>query len=434
MRVLHTADWHLGQSLHGVSRSHEHEAFFLWLTQQISGHQIDALVVTGDIFDVSTPSAEAQAQYYGFLANIRQKYPKLTIVLIGGNHDAPARLDAARSILDALRIHMVGGMPLRGDGTWDMDRLLIRLSPSHAESPVWVIAVPFLRPKDLPRTLAEAEHRAGLSATSPPDDSSRVESHQDLFIQKGYRYVYQALTQAAEHICPPNTLLCALGHAYVSGGQLSELSERKIQQGNQQALAVSETFPTQLRYVGLGHLHLAQNLSQTPPVWYPGSPIPLSMGEINYPHQILVIDIRDDGTNTTSVRIPRSRQLMRVPTQHAPLNVVIEQLSKLPRQTDASTTLPPLLEVRVLLKSVEPQLRQKIEEALLDAHAQLLRIDILRPEEPTSSGLEHLNDNLSNLQPEDVFMALHQRVENSDPSTELLNAFRELLEQVETPS
>lgn len=99
MRVLHTSDWHLGQTLHGCSRAHEHAAFFTWLEEVLVEEEVDALVVAGDVFDVANPAPAAQTAYYRLLARLRSRLPELDVVVVGGNHDSPERLDAPAGLL-----------------------------------------------------------------------------------------------------------------------------------------------------------------------------------------------------------------------------------------------------------------------------------------------------------------------------------------------
>jgi BolA protein len=75
MRVLHTSDWHLGHQLHGVAREHEHAAFLAWLVEACVREAVDAVLLTGDVFDGSNPPAVAQAAYYGFLAALGARLP-----------------------------------------------------------------------------------------------------------------------------------------------------------------------------------------------------------------------------------------------------------------------------------------------------------------------------------------------------------------------
>jgi exonuclease SbcD len=270
------------------------------------------------------------------------------------------------------------------------------------------------------RDAAEAQAQ---SATPPePADHALV---------AGHRATYAALVEAARATRPPGAALVATGHAYVAGGALSELSERKIQQGHQQALP-SSLFPSDLAYVALGHLHLAQRVGEAPEARYAGSPIPLSMAEQDYPHQVALVDL--EGARLREVRparVPRFVELLRVPREHAPLAEVLPQLEALPREPPAGAPpeARPLLEVRVALPAAEPRLRQAVEAALEGAWPRLVKIDVLRP--APAPGSELPSAELGDLAPEEVFRAAHRRARGDEPGPDLLAAFRELLEAAE---
>src|SRR5688572_11423131 len=106
MRIVHTSDWHLGHQLHGVSREREHAAFLAWLVEVCEREVVDAVVITGDVFDGSNPPATAQAAWYGFLAQLAARRPGVHVVVIGGNHDSPARLEAAAPVIARVGVHV----------------------------------------------------------------------------------------------------------------------------------------------------------------------------------------------------------------------------------------------------------------------------------------------------------------------------------------
>ncbi|MCB0959162.1 MAG: exonuclease subunit SbcD, partial [Acidimicrobiales bacterium] len=149
---LHTSDWHLGHQLHGVARDGEHAAFLAWLVEQAVAEQVDAVVITGDIFDGSNPPATAQAAYYGFLAEIGARLPGVEVIVLGGNHDSPARLEAPAPLLERLRVRVVGALP-RDDHAVAWDRAVVPLHRRVRGKPgpvaAWLLAVPFLRVGDL---------------------------------------------------------------------------------------------------------------------------------------------------------------------------------------------------------------------------------------------------------------------------------------------
>jgi exonuclease SbcD len=104
MRILHTSDWHLGHTLRDWDRADEHAAFLAWLLDTLEAEQVDALLIAGDIFDTANPSAAAQEAWYEFLVAARRRCSGLDIVVIGGNHDSAARLDAPNPLLRAVLV------------------------------------------------------------------------------------------------------------------------------------------------------------------------------------------------------------------------------------------------------------------------------------------------------------------------------------------
>lgn len=94
MRLLHTSDWHLGQTLHNFERGYEHQRFLDWLLDTLVMEQVDVLLVAGDVFDNANPSAASQKQLYVFLQQARARLPALQLVVVAGNHDSAGRLEA----------------------------------------------------------------------------------------------------------------------------------------------------------------------------------------------------------------------------------------------------------------------------------------------------------------------------------------------------
>src|SRR5262245_37631393 len=111
LTLCHTGDWHLGHTLYRRGREHEHACFLAWLADRLEERDADALLITGDVFDSGTPPGSALAMFYGFLAEVRRRTPELTVVVVAGNHDSPARLAAPDPILRALGVAIVGSVP-----------------------------------------------------------------------------------------------------------------------------------------------------------------------------------------------------------------------------------------------------------------------------------------------------------------------------------
>lgn len=409
MRLLHTSDWHLGHTLYDVSREAEHAAFLDWLLVTLEAQSVDALLVSGDIFDTSNPSAEAQAAWYQFIARARGKLPGLDVVVIGGNHDSAARLDAPDPLFAALKVRVVGGLP-RARGTLDFERLLVPLHDSRGRVKAWVAAVPYLRPADLPLVQTEGDR-----------------------LVDGVREVYGLTLEAARRRRQSGQALVAMGHCYMVGTEVSLLSERKILGGNQHALPV-DLFPEDMAYAALGHLHKAQRVGGREGVRYSGSPIPLSLSEAHYRHQVLLVEL--EGEALGSVRplsVPRTADMLRVPERDAaPLEDVLAMLAELPElDKDTPELARPYLEVCVSLPRPEPSLRRKVEAALEGKAARLVKLT------PSYTGtglvLAETQPGLSlrDRTPEDVFKARYARDYQAPMAPELLEAFHSLLTQVQ---
>ncbi|HEY8097774.1 MAG TPA: exonuclease SbcCD subunit D C-terminal domain-containing protein [Methylobacter sp.] len=420
LRVFHTADWHLGHHLHGVSRQLEHQQFLDWLLDELHNKQADALIVAGDIFDSANPSSAAQSQLYEFLVKARTRLPNLDIVLIGGNHDSASRLDAPSPILNALGVAVVGGLSRDAQGNIDWDHLLVPLTNAAGEIKAWCGAMPFLRNADLP-----AIGRDVASGTESDEQDS------DPLIS-GMKTLYAELFSQLQQKASNAESLILTGHCYMVNGVVSELSERKILGGNQHALPV-ELFPDDIAYVALGHLHLAQRVGANEHIRYSGSPIPLSFDETDYSHRVIQVDVRaGQPVETVAVKIPRSVQLLRIPNgkDFAVLSDVIGHLEKL-SLNDLPIEQRPLLELRIRLEKPEPGLRQQIEEVIAKLPVRLLKISTAYSGSEKSLADLKIEERLEELQPLDVFQRCYQNKYDKD-APEAMNAlFNELVESLQ---
>ena len=109
MKILHTADWHIGKRLHKHDLSKDFDLFIDWLVDLVVKEKIDVVLVSGDIFDLANPSSEARRAYFQTLLKLNQL--KCKIILTGGNHDSPAVLNGPKELLEAMNIHVVGSLP-----------------------------------------------------------------------------------------------------------------------------------------------------------------------------------------------------------------------------------------------------------------------------------------------------------------------------------
>ena len=408
MRLLHTSDWHLGQTLHNFDRGYEHGRFLDWLVETLAAESIDVLLVAGDIFDNANPSAAAHRQLYRFLQQAKARVPHLQVVVIAGNHDSPGRLEAPTPLLEAHGTVVVGNVARTPDGEVDVERLLVPLRRRDGTVGAWCLAIPFLRPGDVPRAAA--------------DDA---ESGLDPYLH-GTTLLYRQAFALAQSRRSGAEAIVAMGHCHMVDGQSSQDSERRIVIGGTEALPAS-MFDPQVAYVALGHLHLAQRVGGHEHRRYCGSPLPLSFSEVGYQHQVLRIDL--DGPAVAAVTplpVPRAVQLLRVPAQPAPLDEALAALEAL-ELPDAPLYEQPFLEVRVLLDGPEPGLRGRVEAALAGKPVRLAKIEPTRRHAASDPAEQALTlDQLARLQPDDIFRRLWTQRYGDEAPPEQLAAFAEL--------
>ena len=237
IRILHTADWHLGQSFFGYDRTDEHLHFLDWLCDTIRQHEVDVLIIAGDVFDVSNPSAASQRMFYRFVSRVTTENPALQLVVVAGNHDSAARLEAPLPLLQEMRTEIKGVVPKR-EGKPLYDDLIVELKNARGEVEALCLAVPFLRQGDyvVPEG-AENTYAAGV------------------------RMFYQELVQCAALRQTENQALVAVGHLQAVGSEIAEkdYSERTIIGGLE--CVSPDVFDERIAYTALGHIHKAQRVS-----------------------------------------------------------------------------------------------------------------------------------------------------------------------------
>jgi len=396
VKILHTSDWHLGHELAGHSREAEHDAFLAWLLDVTEEHSCDVLLVTGDLYDMANPPVSAQQRLYTFIANARNRLPHLQIIMIGGNHDSALRIDLPGALVDE-RVYLVGGLPKKNRQP-DFERICIPLENSDGQVAAWLGAVPFCRPGDLGK-----------------------ESLEELYAET----TRQLLARA-------NGLPIVLtGHLHVAGGDVSDLSERRIVIGGEEAHAAS-LFSTDVTYGALGHLHRPQRITGPSLIRYAGSPFPLSVTERNYRHSVTLVTLTAGEPVAEELLIPRTVPFLRVPNGGPrSLDDVVKELEALPVET-LPRDQQPFLEVSVLMETAEPHLQARILNALEGKSVRLTRINRVVQQGGHLGSLADQRQELADLHPEKVFAALHERRYAKTPDTALERAFAELLLLAET--
>ncbi|MBQ1797778.1 MAG: exonuclease subunit SbcD, partial [Muribaculaceae bacterium] len=228
MKVLHTSDWHLGQSLYDHERVDEQRDMLRQLAEVVRVHRPDVMVVSGDVFHTAVPPAWAQRIYVEGLLAIHAACPEMTIVVTAGNHDSASRLEANGALWRLAGVTVVGGLARDNEGRLDVSRHIVEI-PGKG----FVVALPhaFLSTIPAPPTVERDGRMAWLCQTLLDGVAARNTASLPVVL---------------------------MAHAAIAGSDFT---------GHDQ-VGMSDSFPftalgTGYDYVALGHIHRPQTLADT---------------------------------------------------------------------------------------------------------------------------------------------------------------------------
>lgn len=340
MNILHTSDWHIGHKLYGRQRHHEHSDFLDWLLGCINKEHVDVLIVAGDIFNSQTPSNQSLTIYYKFLSCIVASHCS-HIIIIGGNHDSPTLLNAPRELLSFLNIHVIGKVP---DNIEDE---LITLSNKHGEPELLVLAVPYLRDKDI---------RLSVAKESPAEKSNRMTQG----IQDHYIKLSELATQR-QRLLKRKIPIIATGHLFCQGGKTRQGDGVRELYVGQLVKVGLDTFPPNIDYLALGHLHMPQKISKQANRRYSGAPLAMSFTEAQEQKCVLVIDTEKE-CSVREIPIPCFQALQSI---NGDMDAILETLEDLAKQ-DKSILLEINYQGQYLIDDLQEQIYSAIENTLLE--------------------------------------------------------------------
>ncbi len=346
MKILHTSDWHLGQKFLFNDREEEHRLALDWLLQIIYNHEVEGLIVAGDVFDIGNPPHTARRLYYSFLTRLIQTSCR-HVVIIGGNHDSPAMLNAPKDLLATLNIHVVGA------ATENMEEEVIEWKDQQGNLKAVVAAVPFLRDGDLRFSMA------GESAYE------RVERIRGAILKH-----YQTLATTVEQYKKQGVPVLATGHLYVKGAFASD-KQNNIYIGDTENIEAAQ-FPEVFDYIALGHIHRAQPVAGKHHIRYSGSLIPLSFSETKDDKSVYLIDFENDTLKSVeALSLPTFRRLK---TIEGTLPEVEASLQRFAAKGERG--LRPWIEIIVHTDQLIPQLDLYLKDFTKNMQLDLLKIRV----------------------------------------------------------
>lgn len=404
MRLLHTADWHLGQRFHDQRRGDDEQHALDQLLELAAEHRIDAFLLAGDIFDTANPGAEEQRRYYRFLFKLVTEIGVPTVVVTGGNHDSALRLDGPKDLLADLGIQVVGRWPR----DTPPEHCLVELKDRQGRVGAICAAVPYLRDGDL--------RLPPIGETAPQIHARYAQALENRYLQ-----VRQAAGEAY-----PELPLVVMGHCYVDDALIGG-GERPVQVGNLAKVRV-QVLGEGAAYLALGHLHRPQRLAGQDHWRYSGSLLPTGFDEVERRREVLKVDLPEDGApgQVTSLPLLPYREYRRLHGTPDQLETVLAELSP-----PAADTPIPWAEASVVLEGPRPGFAQRLVDSARDRGWDLIsvkrhRVSKQRPESPVDGEVLGLKE----LDPEEVFIERHRLEFDRDPDDELLTEFRSLLASV----
>ena len=248
MKLIHLSDLHLGKRVNEISMLEDQEHILTQIIQIIDGEQPDAVLIAGDVYDKSVPSAEAVTLFDDFLCRLAKR--RLPVLIISGNHDSPERLAFGGRLMERAGVYL---SPVYSGSVSP-----VTLSDEHGEVCFWLL--PFLKPSHVRRFF--------------PDET--VESYTDA-VRTAIRHM--AIDTAARNVL--------VTHQFVTGAQTCESEELSVGGSDNVDASVFDCFD----YVALGHLHGPQNIVGSNRIRYCGTPLKYFFSEANHYKSVTVVEL-----------------------------------------------------------------------------------------------------------------------------------------------
>ncbi|MGL6194272.1 MAG: exonuclease SbcCD subunit D C-terminal domain-containing protein [Thermoguttaceae bacterium] len=389
MKILHTSDWHLGRTLFTKRRYDEFESFLNWLADLLDSQKIDVLLVSGDIFDTSTPSTRATELYFNFLARVSKSYCK-HVVITAGNHDSPTLLNAPGAVLKPLNIHVVAfcsepkKVVLHFTDVDNQESLIpdgvnVNITNttndtknvSAKKNELIVCAVPFLHDRDVRRS-------------SPGETQEEKQKKLLDGIREHYKSVCEEALriQSDRYEMTPNKCIpiIVMGHLFAAGASTSESDGvRELYIGSLAQIG-ADIFPDYVDYVALGHLHSAQKIGAAEHIRYCGSPIPMGFGEAAHEKVLILVEYDENANTNASGNDGSPRKSMRVEHIPVPCFQKLAQIkgdwnriaSEIGCLVNENTSI--WLEIEYNGNELMPNLKSQVEELIKETGIEVLRL------------------------------------------------------------
>jgi exonuclease SbcD len=396
MKILITADWHIGKRLHNEDLSEDMNLFFDWLLEKIKTNGIQYLLVAGDIFDNNNPSNESSRMYYSFLTRLSALNCKA--IITAGNHDSPSFIDVPKDLLSEFNISVFGLFP----GIDKVNEIFVPLKDDHGNEVAVVAAIPFLQDRFV-RQVGEGEGAKEIAEK----------------IKQGMKTLFAQIGAAMKNKYPSIPKI-GMAHLHAQGTEISE-AEREIQIGNQDGIASSDL--DQFDYLALGHIHTGQPVIKGK-IQYASSPISLGFSENKYQHKVVMLNIENNQITETDIPVDKNRSLYQLKGR---MKEVEENIKKLKNKYK----LQVLLDIQITEEIFDPTITDRLE-ALKEMLAVKNEMKIINTrisyndKKAARFSTTYNTNELNDIKPLDVFKTLIED-RTDEEKVKLLEKFSEII-------
>jgi len=406
MRLLHTADWHLGKRLDDFSRLEEQREVMEEICEIAEREAADVVLVAGDLFDTFNPPTEAVDLLYRTLKRLSAD-GRRPVIAIAGNHDSPDRIEAADPLARECGI-LFAGYPHTevppyllesGLRVLKSDKGFLELLLPGSSSPLRILFTPYANEYRLKTFLGLEESEKELRS----------------ILQERWQHL-------AERYCDQQGVNILLSHLFVvrRGDPLLEEPEEEkpiLQVGGAQAI-FTENIPPQIQYTALGHLHRMHFVEKgLSPVCYSGSPLSYSFAEAGQQKQLLMIDL-EPGMAAVVREIPLTRSKMLLRKRAEGIDEALQWLSE---NRDA------LVELTIVTDSFLTAMERR---ALIAAHPGIVSIipEVTDREQLMESGQKQIDPTRGM---DELFRDYFKHEKGQEPNEEIMQLFHEILAEEE---
>jgi exonuclease SbcD len=381
MRIIHTADWHLGRRFRGIDRTPEIAIALQELLNQAKALDVDAVLIAGDIFDVPNPTAYAERIAYQFFCELQAM--GIPAIAIAGNHDSASRIDSIAQLLSLAGVRALGKIRRSADGG------TIHLNTKSGK--LCVGAMPF----------ASEQRLLDANSLWQSDAGER---------RKDYREMVADLLQNLTSDFRDNTVNILMGHMSIDGARLAK--SEVAYYTREKYLLSSQTLPPEAQYIALGHIHIHQRIAKNSPAYYSGSLIQLDFGEAEQEKGFCLIEVEPGSP---------ARVEFKPVTCHKPLKVLKCDHNNLDETLEAHRYHPGFLKVIVEMDSPQIGLADRVRQIC----SQALLIEPRYPEASLEvTDISHIDPN--NFDPAAEFCNYYQNRLGTTPQPLVLEGFQNL--------